>query len=133
MKRSNSKNKFNKGRNVNWSDNKQQRNYYSNLLKESKTRQINNLNVKDVTENKRFWKTIKTFFTDKTKNSDNIILPENFETIREDEKICEIFNTYFTNVNKDLTLRQIDKTQSFKNEKKLWVNKRAFWKWKFFF
>ena len=126
MKRSNSKNKFNKGRNVNWSDNKQQRNYYSNLLKESKTHQINNLNVKDVTENKRFWKTIKTFFTDKTKNSDNIILPENFETMREDEKICEIFNTYFTNVNKDLTLRQIDKTQSFKNEKSCGLIKEHF-------
>ena len=39
---------------------------------------INNLSVKDVTENKRFWKTIKPFFTDKTKNSNNIILTENF-------------------------------------------------------
>ena len=34
----------------------------------------------------------KTFFTDKTKNSDNIILTE---LPREDEGICKIFNTYF--------------------------------------
>ena len=46
-------------------------------------RHFNNLNVKDATENKRFWKTIKPFFTEKTKNSNNIILTENYQTIRE--------------------------------------------------
>ena len=60
IKRSKLKNKFIKERNVkNWSNYKQQRNHCSNLLKESKTRHFNNLNVKDATENKRFWKTIK--------------------------------------------------------------------------
>ena len=92
-------------------------------LKESKTRHFSNLNVKDVTKNKRFWKTIKPFFIGKTKNSktklknsNNSILTENFQTIREDEKICKIFNTYFTNVTKGLKLRQVGKTKSFKNE-----------------
>ena len=47
----------------------QQRNYCSNLSKELKTRHFDNLNVKDVTEDRRFWKTMKHFFTDKTKNS----------------------------------------------------------------
>ena len=66
MKSSKLKNKFNKERNAkNWSSYKQQRNYCSNFLKESKTRPFNNLNVKDVTENKHFWRTIKLFFTDK--------------------------------------------------------------------
>ena len=55
MKRSKLKNKFNKERNTkNWSDYKQQQIYCSNLLKEFKTCPFNNLNVKDVTENKRF-------------------------------------------------------------------------------
>ena len=57
----------------NWSDYKQQRNDCSNLLKEPKTRHFNHLNVKDITE-KRFWKIIKSFFTDKTKSSNNIKL-----------------------------------------------------------
>ena len=49
MKRSKLKNKFNNERNTKtWSNYKQQRNYYSNLLKESKTPPFNNLNVKDV-------------------------------------------------------------------------------------
>ena len=104
MKRSKLKNKFNKKRNAkNWSNYKQ-RNYCSNLLKESKTRHF-----KNVTENKRFWKT-KPFFTDKIKYSNNIILTENYQFIREDEKICKIFNTYVTSVTKGLKLRQVDKT-----------------------
>ena len=49
--------KFNKERNTeNWSEYKRQRNRCSNLLKGSKKRYFNNLNVKDVTEYKQFWK-----------------------------------------------------------------------------
>ena len=118
MERSKLRNKFSKERNAkkNWSSYKQQRNYCSNFLKGSKTRHFNNLNVKDVTENKRFSKTINSFFTDKTKNSNNIILTENYQPIIEDEKIRKIFNTYFTSATKGLKHRQVGKTQSFKNK-----------------
>ena len=37
---------------------------------------FNNLNVKDLTENKHFWKIIKPFFTEKTKATNNMILTE---------------------------------------------------------
>ena len=37
-----------------------------------------------------FGKQKKTFFTDKAKNSNNIILTENYQTIRENEKIFKI-------------------------------------------
>ena len=60
-------------------------------------RHLNILNVKDVTESQHLWKTIKPFFTDKTKNSNNI-LTGNYQTIKENEKICKIFKTDFTNV-----------------------------------
>ena len=50
-----------------WSDYKQKRNYYSNLLEEFITRYFNNLKVKDVTENKPFLKAIKPFSIGKTK------------------------------------------------------------------
>ena len=69
--------------------------------------------MKDVTENKRFWKTIKSFFTEKTKTTNNIILTENYQTVREDKTICQIFNTYFTNITKGLKLRQVYEYQSF--------------------
>ena len=72
--------------------------------------------MKDVTENKYFWKTIKPLFTEKNKTTNNIILNENNQTVRKDKAICQIFNTYFTNVTKGLRLRQVDESQSFENE-----------------
>ena len=95
-------------------------------MKESKTRDFNNFNVKNVTKNKWFWRTIKPFFTDKTKNGNNIILTENYQTLRKDEKICKIFNIYFINVTKGLKFRQVDKTQSFENEESCRLMKRPF-------
>ena len=91
MKRSKWNNKFNKKRNdKNWFNYKQQQSHCSNLLTESKTRHFDNLSVKDVTEGNRFWKTIKPFYIYETKNSNNI-LNENYQTIREDEKIIKFF------------------------------------------
>ena len=50
MKRSNLRNKFNEERNIgNWSEYKCQHNLCSNLLKQSKKRHFNILNVNDVT------------------------------------------------------------------------------------
>ena len=122
MKRSKLRSKFNEERNFeNLFEYKRQRNLCSNLLnflilKQFKKRHFNSLNVNDVTENKNFWKTIKPLFTEKNKTTNNIILTENNQTVREDNAISQIFNTYFTNVTKCLKLRQVDESQSFENE-----------------
>ena len=117
MKRSKLRNKFNEKRKFeNWSEYKRQRNLCSNLLKQSKKRHINSLNVNDVIENKTLWKTIKSLFTEKNKTTTNIILTESNQTVREDKAICQIFNTYFTNITKGLKLRQVDESQSFEKE-----------------
>ena len=116
MKRSKLKNKFNQEWNAkNWFNYKQQRNYCSNLLTESKTRHFDNRNVKDVTENNCFWNTRKPFYIYEPTNNNNI-LNENYQIIRQDEKICKIFYAYFANVTKGLKFRQVDKTQSIENE-----------------
>ena len=117
MKRSKLINKSNEERNIeNWSEHKPQRNLCSNLLKQSKKRYFKSLNVNDITKNKKSWKTIKTIFAEKSKTTTNIILTENDQTVREEKAICQIFNTFFTNVTKDLKLRHVDESQSFKNE-----------------
>ena len=72
--------------------------------------------MKSGTENKEFWKTIKPFFTEKNKTTNNITLTENNQTVREDKTICQIFNTYFTNLTDGLNLRQVDESQSFENK-----------------
>ena len=117
MKRSKIQNKFHEKRNIeNWSEYKRQRNLCSNLLKQSKKRHFNSLNVNDVNENQKFCKTIKFFFTEKNKTITNIILTEKYQIVREDNAICQIFNTYFTNVTKGLKFGQVDESQSFENE-----------------
>ena len=117
IKRSELRNKLNEESNIkNRSKYKHQGNLCSNLLKQPKKRHFNSLNVKDVTDNKKFWKTIKPFFTDKNKTTNNIILTGNNQTVREDKAISQIFNTYFTIVTKGLKFRQVDESQSFENE-----------------
>ena len=81
--------------------------------------------MNDVTENKKFWKTIKLFFTEKNKTTTNIILTENNQTVMEDKAICQVCNTYFTNATNGLKLRQVDESQSFENEEScrlIWEN-----------
>ena len=56
------------------------------------------------------------FFTEKNKTTNNIILTENNQTVKEGKTICQIFNNYFTNVTKGLKLRQVDEYQSIENE-----------------
>ena len=104
---------------------KLQRNYCSNLLTESKSRHFDNLNVMDVTEDNHFWKIIKPFYIFEPKNSNNI-LNKNYQSIREDDKICKNFYTCFTNVTKGLKFRQVDKTQSIENEESCRLIKEHF-------
>ena len=78
-------------------EHKRQRNLCANLLKQTKIKYFNKLNVKDLTDNEQFLKTVKPFFMEKVKTSNNITLAENNKSVKEDGKICETFNTYFTN------------------------------------
>ena len=70
-----------------------------------KKRQLySNLNVNNAVDGKKFWKTIKTFFSDKSSNSEKISSIEKDRVIFDDSKIAEIFNQYFSNTVQDLGL-----------------------------
>ena len=53
---------------------KQQRNICVKRLRKTKKDFFNNLNVKRVTDNKQFWKTVKQCLTDKTLKDERITL-----------------------------------------------------------
>ena len=55
---------------------KRQRNSCMKLLRKTKKEYYNNLDVKYITENKLFWKTVKPSFTDKTLKDERITLVE---------------------------------------------------------
>lgn len=51
-----------------------QRNYSSSLFRKWKKNQFyRNLDIKDVSDNNKFWKTIKPLFLDKTKSSNTMV------------------------------------------------------------
>ena len=51
-----------------------------------------------------FWKTKAPFFSNKSKASDKITLPENEKLITSDQKCAEVFNNYFSSIVKELNI-----------------------------
>ena len=117
MKRSKLRSAFNKKKSSeNWQNYKRQSNIYSNILKSTKKTFFETLNINEVTDNRKFWKTVKPFFTDKCKTTNNIILTEKNETLNDNKKISNTFNEYFTNITKGLNLRESTGNINFENE-----------------
>ena len=64
--RSRLKNNFNKKRSYeNWDNFKKQRNFCVKLLRQTKVKYFSDINVKSICDNKKFWTTIKPFFSNK--------------------------------------------------------------------
>ena len=63
MLRSRLKNNFNKQRyDENWDNYKKQKNFCVKLLRQTKEKYFSDINVRSISDNKKFWKTIKPFF-----------------------------------------------------------------------
>ena len=56
--------------------------------------------MKQVSDNKHFWKSVKPFLNDKGSNSSKITLVEKNNIISVEEEIANIMNNYFINVKK---------------------------------
>ena len=61
-------------------------------LRKTKINYYGNLDEKDITDNKKFWKTVESVLSDKSINSDKIHLIENGELINSGSKIAEVLN-----------------------------------------
>ena len=88
MKRSKLRNTFNKKRSSeNWQNYKRQCNICSNILKSTKKIFFETLNINEITDNRKFWETVKPFLTDKRKTSNNTILTEKMKLLMITEKL----------------------------------------------
>ena len=106
MTRSRLKNKFNKNSSAkNWNSYKKQKNFCIKLLRPTKEKYFNNINVQKVSDNKIFWRSVKSFFSNKGLNPNNILLVEGNEIVNDDGKIATIMNRYFTNITKHMNLK----------------------------
>ena len=81
MTRSSLKNKLHKDFTPNDSKvYKKQRNYCSRLYKKERKKYYEKLNVKNVTDNKEFWKTVKLFLSEKGNSTSKMTLVEGDDT-----------------------------------------------------
>ena len=99
MNRSRLKNRFSKNPNKeNELRYKKQRNYCVNLLKREKKLYFSSLNIDSISNSKKFWKTIKPYFSEKTIINKKIILVDEENIISNDGQVADIMNDYFSNV-----------------------------------
>ena len=75
-----------------------QRNFCVNLLRKTKSNYYNNLNIDDITDNRKFWKMVKPCFTDKVNTNEQITLVDNDKIISDSSTVADVMNTYFSNI-----------------------------------
>ena len=76
---------------------RKQRKLCVSLLRKSKKDYFSNLNEKQITDNKRFWKTVKPFLSNKVQSSERINLTdENDSLVADYGKITTELNSFFS-------------------------------------
>ena len=74
---------------------KKQRNYCNRLCKRERQTYYEGLKATSITDNKKFWKTMKPFLTDKGVVNKKITLIEGIKIISDDPEVAETLNHYF--------------------------------------
>ena len=79
-----------------------QTNYCVNVLRRTKKKYSANINISSITDNKKFWKTVKPLFSDKISHKETINLAVNDTILSDDQVVADTFNNYFNNIVKNL-------------------------------
>ena len=88
---------------------KDQRNLVVKLNIKAKRDYFKSIQFKSIDNDKRFWKTVKQFFTNKNHMSEKITLIEDCKIVSNDVEIAECLNTHFTNITNSLEIDPIFK------------------------
>ena len=81
-----------------------QRNYCVSLLRKDKKEYFAKLDEKNITDNKKFWHTVKPFLSDKVKTREAIILVDNNDILYKENEVAKTFNNFFSNIVKNLNI-----------------------------
>ena len=65
-----------------------------NILQNSKKHYHDNLDTKNITDNNKFWGTVKPHFSKKVRSNTYITLNENKKLIKNEYQIANIFNAF---------------------------------------
>ena len=81
---------------------KKQRNKFVKLLRRAKFDYDRNIELGKLTDNHKFWETVKPLFSDKVQVNASISLIEDGKMVNQDTQIAEIFNQYFATITDSL-------------------------------
>ena len=76
------------------------------LLSKTKQDYFNNIDIKNISDIKKFWKTIKPYFSNKGLSSNKIFLSEKGRLIKDSAAIATTVNDYFFNITQTIGLNQ---------------------------
>ena len=76
------------------------------MLRQAKFDHYKTLDIKCLTDNRKFWKSVKPLFSDKIQASSKITLLENEVLVTDDKEVAEIFIDYFVNITDSLGIIQ---------------------------
>ena len=79
-------------------------------MKKAKKDHFANLNIKSVTDNKKFWQTVKPLFSNKAKAKTVVKLVESDAMIENESEIEKNFNEYFVNIVKKIGILSEEQT-----------------------
>ncbi len=85
---------------------KRQKNYCNRLYKRERKKFYSRLNLNDITDNSKFWKTMKPLFGDKGGAKEKIVLVEGDRIINEDSEVAQTFNDFFDGAVKSLGISE---------------------------
>ena len=84
---------------------RKQRNLCVSLLRKCKKDYFSNLNEKKITDNKRFWKTVKPLLSNKVQSSERINwTDENDSLVTDCGKVAKELNSFFLSIVKNLNI-----------------------------
>ena len=81
-----------------------QRNYSLSLLRATKKRYFATIEENNLADARKFWKTVKPFFSNKSSKSEALTLIENEEIISKENEVAQIFGKYYSNIIPNLNL-----------------------------
>ena len=72
-----------------------QKNFCVSLLRKEKKQYFAKLNEKNITDNRKFWQTVKPFLSEKNKSREKITLLKNEEIISDEVELANTLNNVF--------------------------------------
>ena len=87
------------------------RNFCNILYKKESKKYYGRLDLKNVTVNKEFWKTIEPFLFDKVTSFPKIFLVKKDEIISDQSKVANSFSNFFENAIRSLGIKANERSQ----------------------